>query len=262
MTPGRPLVLVLEHIEHETAGAFAPALEARGIELLSVAADREPLPDAQAFDGILAMGGPMGAGDDELLPWLASEKAWIRAAVRGGTPFFGVCLGAQLLAASLGARVWRGPQPEIGVARVERTAGGARDPVFSGCPPRMRVLQWHGDSFDLPRGARRLWTSTAYVNQAFRAGRCAYGVQFHLEATADMVRAWAQLPAYRDDLDGGAGLDDLLVSLRRHEQKIVECADETIARWADCHVTHAGRFTPVAGVGIRQISSEGPRRRG
>lgn len=263
--PGRttapPRVLVLQHVEQETAGAYGPALESLGIELVIAAADRPPLPDWRGCAGVLVMGGPMGACDEARLPWLAAEKAWIRAVVCAGLPFFGVCLGAQLLAASLGARVWRGPRPEIGVAEVSLTDDGAHDCVFSVCEPSMRVLQWHGDSFDLPRGARRLWTSTAYANQAFRVGGCAYGVQFHLEATADMVRRWAQLPAYRRDLQTGAALAALLADVERHQAEILDCALDTIARWAHHHVicSHAGRLAPVAGGEVPRTSSEGLR---
>ncbi|MGZ4202404.1 MAG: type 1 glutamine amidotransferase, partial [Thermoleophilaceae bacterium] len=121
-------VLVLQHIACEPPGAYEDVLRERGAELHRVELDEgEPLPDWRGHDAIVAMGGPMSANDDAELPWLASEKALIREAVSAGTPFLGVCLGAQLLAASLGARVYAGPA-EVGVLPVALTEEGVRDP--------------------------------------------------------------------------------------------------------------------------------------
>src|SRR4029077_12745333 len=129
------------------------------------------------FDAIVAMGGPMSVNDEAEHPWLVEEKALIRTAVERGVPFWGSCLGVQLLAASLGARVYAGPAPEVGVLPVELTPEAADDPVFAGLPQTVATLQWHGDTFDLPDGAVLLATSPAYRHQAFRVGPSAYGVQ-------------------------------------------------------------------------------------
>ena len=110
----------------------------------------EPLPDWRGFDAIVAMGGPMSATDDAELPWLTAEKKLIGEAVRAGVPFWGVCLGVQLLAASLGARVYPGPEPEVGLLPVTLTPEARDDPVFSAAPQDLVTLQWHGDTFDLP----------------------------------------------------------------------------------------------------------------
>jgi len=174
-------VLVLQHIACEPPGVYEDVLRERGATLHRVEVDAgDELPDWRELDAIVAMGGPMSANDDAELPWLRDEKELVAAAVRAGTPFWGVCLGLQLLAASLGARVYAGEEPEVGVLAVELTEEGRRDPVFAALPPAFPTLQWHGDTFDLPDGAVRLAGSPAYLNQAFRFEN-AYGVQFHLE---------------------------------------------------------------------------------
>jgi len=173
-------VVVLQHIACEPPGAFEDVLIAAGADIHRVELDEgEPLPSWQDYVAIVAMGGPMSVNDDAELPWLTAEKAAIGEAVRAGVPYFGACLGAQLLAASLGARVYAGPEPEVGVLPVTLTAEGAADPLFAGLPRSFPTLQWHGDTFDLPEGATLLASSPAFPNQAFRYGRAPYGIQFH-----------------------------------------------------------------------------------
>src|SRR6188768_3780812 len=159
-------VLVLQHIACEPPGVFEDVLHDRGAELQRVELDEgEPLPAWRAFDAIVAMGGPMSVNDDAELPWLAGEKHAIGEAVRAGKPYWGVCLGVQLLAASLGARVYPGSEPEVGLLPVDLTDDGRADPVFGPVQRDLVTLQWHGDTFDLPTGAVRLASSPAYANQ-------------------------------------------------------------------------------------------------
>ena len=182
-------------------------LRERGASLVRVELDEgEPLPDPGTFDAIVAMGGPMRATDDHDLPWLAAERRLIAEAVRADVPFFGVCLGVQLLAASLGARVYPGPEPEVGLLPVTLTRAALDDPVFAGLPRELVTLQWHGDTFDLPEHAVRLAASPAYENQAFRYRR-AYGVQFHLEVSGEMAAEWAQVPEYAASLERTLGAE-------------------------------------------------------
>ena len=198
--------LVLQHIACEPPGVYEDVLVARGASIHRVELDEgERLPDWRDFDLIVAMGGPMSVNDEHDHPWLADEKRLIGEAVSAGTGFWGACLGVQLLAASLGARVHTGETPEVGVLPVTLTEEGLADPVLAGLPRELPTLQWHGDTFDLPDGAVRLAGSPAYPNQAFRWGRVAYGVQFHLEVTGGMAREWATVPAYVDSLEQTLG---------------------------------------------------------
>ena len=155
--------------------------------------------------------------------------------MRAGTPFWGVCLGVQLLASSLGARVYRGSDPEVGLLPVELTAEGRADPVLGGLAHGIATLQWHGDTFDLPDGAVRLASSPAYANQAFRHGR-AYGVQFHLEVSAEMAREWAEVPEYVDSLErtlGAASAASFLAEIAEHADEMRSAGRSLFARWLE-----------------------------
>jgi GMP synthase (glutamine-hydrolysing) len=228
--------LVIQHAACEPLGAYESELLARANAIERVEIDEgEPLPDWRSFDAIVAMGGPMGALDDERLPWLARERELIAQAVRAGTPFWGVCLGAQLLAASLGARVYRGERPEIGVFRdVELTDAARADPVFASAPRQLTTLQWHGDTFELPGGATLLASSPAYSNQAFRWRR-AYAIQFHLEASPQLAEAWLSLPQYADEVTrclGARALPALRAELAEL-QSATSLARELMARFIE-----------------------------
>jgi GMP synthase-like glutamine amidotransferase len=228
-------VLVLQHIACEPPGAYEDVLRGQGWSLMRVELDEgEPLPDWRLFDALIVMGGPMSANDDAALPWLRAEKGLIAQSVRAGLPVWGVCLGAQLLAASLGARVYTGSRPEVGVCSVELTQAAERDPVFACLPRVLPTLQWHGDSFDLPEGAILLAGSTRYPNQAFRVGELAYGLQFHLEASEQMASEWLALPAYAEALEqalGPGSADRLLRELRRRADTIQGHGRDAFARW-------------------------------
>ena len=230
-------ILVLQHIACEPPAVYGDALEARGHVLHPVEVDEgEPLPDWRRFGAIIAMGGPMGAYEDEAHPWLVDEKRLIGEAVRAGLPYFGACLGVQLLAGALGARVYAGPAPEVGVLDVDRTPEGAADPVASILPARFKALQWHGDTFDLPDGAVPLFSSPAYPNQGFRWGDVAYGVQFHLEVDAALADQWSRVPAYgaaADAVLGEGGLDRLLGDVRAGADLMLPHARTLIDAWLD-----------------------------
>ena len=242
MTGRGPNLLVLQHISCEPPGAYEDELLDRGGRLRRVMVDQaESLPDWRAFDGIVAMGGPMGAYEDEAFPWLRDEKRLIADAVSAGTPVWGVCLGAQLLAASLGARVAPGPDPEVGVLPVSRTAAAASDPVFSVLPDEFEALQWHADTFALPDGAVQLARSDAYEQQAFVVNR-AYGMQFHIEVGTSLATEWGAVPAYARSLEGlmGAGaLARLLERIAAAEAEMTSLARRLFARWLEAVVQPA-----------------------
>lgn len=172
---------VLQHVPFEGIGSMADWLSQRNA---TVGWTRffEPaaaLPDPAGLDLVIVMGGPMSVNDETQLPWLKAEKAFVRDAIRAGVPTLGVCLGAQLIASALGASVTRNPVKEIGWFEVTATPidGGFR------FPDRFTAFHWHGETFALPAGARRLAASAACENQAFQVGDRVVGVQFHLETT-------------------------------------------------------------------------------
>jgi GMP synthase-like glutamine amidotransferase len=226
-------VLVLQHIACEPPGVYEDVLRERGATVHRVEVDAgEELPEWREFGAIVAMGGPMSANDDDVFPWLSDEKRLIGDAVRAGLPYWGVCLGVQLLAASLGARVYAGDEPEVGVLPVELTEEGRRDPVFSALPPSIPALQWHGDTFDLPDGAVRLAGSSAYPNQAFRFEN-AYGVQFHVEVSAAMAREWMDVPEYAAALDRTIGTENMLTAVDERVNEMLEHGRVLFERWLD-----------------------------
>jgi len=241
-------VLVLQHIACEPPGVYEDVLLEHGARIHRVELDEgDPLPDRREADAIVAMGGPMSVNDDETLPWLREEKAWIAEAVRAGTPFFGACLGVQLLAASLGGEVAAGPAPEVGLLPVLLTDEAAEDPVFAGLPRELLTLQWHGDTFTLPEGAVLLAGSPAYPNQAFRWGAHAYGVQFHLELSREMAEEWTRVPEYAEALAQvlGPGSETALVdALAEHAEEMRAHGRALFARWVE-HVV-AARTTASA----------------
>ena len=227
--------LVLQHIACEPPGVYEDVLRERGATIHRVELDEgDPLPDWRDFGAIVAMGGPMSAVDDDEHPWLVDEKRLIGEAVRSGMPFWGVCLGVQLLAASLGARVYPGSAPEVGLLPVTLTEEALADPVFAGMPRELLSLQWHGDTFDLPDGAARLAGSPAYPNQAFRFGTAAYGVQFHLEVSPGLAREWADVPAYAETLErvlGPGALDRLIAELEASADGVLSDGRRLFERW-------------------------------
>jgi GMP synthase-like glutamine amidotransferase len=189
-----PTVLVVQHSPTESAGRLADWLGSAGL-LLDVRTpyDGSALPALDGFDALLVMGGGMGAHDDAVAPWLPATRELLRVAVGTGVPALGVCLGAQLLAAALGGVVRPAPDgPEIGPGLVAKRDVAADDPLFRPVPFTPDVVHWHYDAIlDLPSSATLLASSTRYPNQAFRIGAAAWGVQFHLETTPEMVRHWA-----------------------------------------------------------------------
>jgi len=183
---------VIQHLGPEGPGLIAAVAPAHGVTLDVRRVDRGArVPSAAEVDGVVVLGGTMGVSDAAAYPHLVAEQRLLADACDRGLPVLGVCLGAQLLAAALGARVYQGPAPEIGFGDVRLTPEGERDPVLGPSGPSLPAFHWHGDTFDLPRGAVCLAGTAAYARQAFRAGARAYALQFHVELDAALARDWA-----------------------------------------------------------------------
>jgi GMP synthase (glutamine-hydrolysing) len=212
-------ILVVRHEPFEHLGRFAEILKQGQIPFFY-----KDLGEPLALDGcagVIVMGGPQSANDP--LPGLAAELKLIEQAVAAQTPVLGICLGAQLIAKALGARVYRNPEKEIGWAPVYFNEAAGRDPVFGGVDSPSIVFQWHRETFDLPAGAEWLAYSDKCLHQAYRFGPNVYGVQFHPEITPEMIVDWSAQPANCGDVDTlGAPFDPHAVDTEPLARRILE----------------------------------------
>jgi GMP synthase-like glutamine amidotransferase len=193
-------ILCLKHIAFEGPAAIALWAQKRGYELkIEPVYLSKSLPSLDTFDVLLVMGGPMNAYEDAKYPWLAKEKSYIQSAIGSGKHVIGICLGAQLIAHALGAQISQGTHKEIGWFAIERSTD---------CPAQiplsdtLRVLHWHGDTFDLPHGARSLGQSEACANQGFLYRNRVLALQCHLEITPESLALL--IAACRNELVSGS----------------------------------------------------------
>jgi GMP synthase-like glutamine amidotransferase len=189
-------VVVLRHTPHCPLGSVAAVLAEAGlrpreVDLFAEVPRQLPWDDSA---GLIVLGGPMSVNDTDKHPFLLRELDWLREAVEREVPTLGVCLGAQLLAKALGQRVYANRRKEIGWFEIELLPDAADDRLFAGRGPVETVFHWHGDTFDLPAGAVHLARGNLCPNQAFRVGRSAYGLQFHVEMTPELMAEWFAEP--------------------------------------------------------------------
>jgi GMP synthase (glutamine-hydrolysing) len=189
-----PRALVLSHVAFEDLGSLAAPLRERSfeIETIDVATARFPLPQADSCDLLIVLGGPIGVYEQQDYPFLADEIALISRRLAARKPILGICLGAQLMAAALGARVYAGQQgAEIGWSPLQ-AAPNPHPPAWFAplLEDGLHLFHWHGDTFDLPPGALHLASTKLYAHQAFALGDFALGLQFHPEVTAEGLERW------------------------------------------------------------------------
>lgn len=225
---------VVRHVAFEDLGTFAPVLAGAGFDLVVMDAGVDDVFEPiLRSDLVVVLGGPIGVYEQERYPFLVDEVRALHRRLREGRPTLGICLGAQLMAAALGARVYPGPGKEIGVSGLELTEAGKRSCLapLAGQP----VLHWHGDTFDLPEGAELLASTAQYENQAFSLGRNALALQFHPEVdssrferwlighSAELAKADVDLAALRTSMKhAGAALRIAGVSMLGHWLELVE----------------------------------------
>ncbi len=188
-------ILSIQNIECETLGLLEQMFVQDGYRIENINAQNDPVPlNSLNYDAIVILGGPMAVYDNLL--FLQKEQELIKNAIGNDTPVLGVCLGSQLIVQATGGHVYRGKKKEIGWHDVYLTPASSND-IFRGITDKMiRVFQWHGDTYDLPAGAKILAYSDLYI-QAFRIGS-AVGIQFHIEVDEQMIRSW--IKEYGDDL--------------------------------------------------------------
>ncbi|GIT81513.1 GMP synthase [Leifsonia sp. LS1] len=231
-TPTRT-ALVLQHDPTIHLGNIGPTLEEHGYALRIVevtSPDDVAAIDPAEADLVVVLGGEMGAYQTDEFPFLEAEKSLLRDRIEAERPTLGVCLGAQLMAGALGERVYKGDTTQIGYRRVETTEAGAASPLrhFEGVP----VVEWHGDTFELPERATRLASSSDYSNEAFAIGDFALAVQFHPEVTDEMHETWVS--------DGYNELDEQAIdpeALRRDRElysaRMQEASRAAFSEWLE-----------------------------
>jgi GMP synthase (glutamine-hydrolysing) len=226
--------LVLRHAQAEGVGLLGNALRERGIHHRALDIGRgEPVPkDLRGVGGLIVLGGAMGAYEQDKHAFLRSESALIEKAIAAGRPVLGICLGAQLIAQVLGARVYPGDKREVGWAPVTLTADGKDDPLFVGGETSLTVFHLHGDTYELPADAANLATSPMYEQQAFRWGEIVYGFQFHLEFTESIIARLAQEPeSQRYMAEAGADLKRIIADTPGHVRDLTDTAQRVFENY-------------------------------
>lgn len=240
-------LLVCQHVAHEILGTLDPLLRNSGFRIRYVNFGREPdaKPDIEKYDGLIVLGGPMNCDQTERYPHLDTEIEIIRAAVQQEKPVLGICLGAQLLARALGAKVRKNPVREIGWYELNPTREASSDPLFANFKSSQSIFQWHGDTFDIPPGAAHLASSPNCGNQAFRFGDRAYGLQFHLEVDEPMINRWLHTPINARELEELGGADRIAEIKRDTDKNIdlsLELGDKVFSKFLALFRSHHRRI--------------------
>jgi len=198
-----PRLLVFQHVAHEILGTLDPLLRDAGFRIKYVNFERHPdaEPNLDGYDGLIVLGGPMNVDEVDKYPNLETEVNLIRRAVENELPILGICLGSQLLAKALCAKIRKNPEKEIGWYDISPTKEGENDPLISNFMQKEKIFQWHGDTFDLPDGAQLIASSPLCANQAFRFRESVYGFQFHLEVDKPMIARWLRVPENKKEIE-------------------------------------------------------------
>lgn len=226
--------LAIRHVTFEDLGSLNPVLRDRGFSIAyHQAADGLTNLDALTPELLIVLGGPIGVYEEAAYPFLTEEISLLRARLAAGRPTLGICLGAQLMARSLGGNVYPGPRKEIGWAPVELTDEGRRSCLAP--LEGIHLLHWHGDTFDLPDGTVRLASTPLYANQAFARGTAALALQFHPEVTAADLEHWFVGHACEIAATDGINVAGLRADTQRFAPDLVFGAERCFAAWLDAN---------------------------
>ncbi|MXZ48691.1 MAG: type 1 glutamine amidotransferase [Candidatus Dadabacteria bacterium] len=233
-----PKLLVFQHVPHEILGTLDPMLRDAGFRIRYVNFGRSnyKIPRLRNYDGLVVLGGPMNVDEIEEYPYLVPETESIREFIEMDAPVLGVCLGSQLIAKALGARIRKNPEKEIGWYDVSPTEEGGEDRLMGAFGAVEKVFQWHGDTFEIPPGAVHLATSPACANQAFRYGDKVYGFQFHLEVDAPMIERWLVTPVNKkeiEELGGKINPDVIRSETPKHIDALSDLSRRTFGGFID-----------------------------
>jgi GMP synthase (glutamine-hydrolysing) len=225
-------VIIFKHVAHEVLGTLNPLLREQGFRVRYVNFEREPeaQPTLDKYQGLVVFGGWMGVYEADRYPHIKVECQLIEAALKRDIPVLGICLGSQILAHVLGANVRKHEEKEVGWHDVELTEEGRADPLLSHFGQRQRMFQMHGDTFDIPPGAVHLARSAICPGQAFRFGKKAYGLQFHLEVDQAMIDRFLLVPENREEVEAFGGkqaIAKLETETHQHLARSIELSRRT-----------------------------------
>ena len=186
------MILIIKHIDIEGPGTLGDFLIKKGepFRVVELGAGEKFSKDLKGIKAVVVLGGPMNVYEEDKYPFLKEENTFIQRILKAEIPYFGICLGSQLLAKAAGARVVPSPVKEIGWYNIALTPDGKNDPFFQGFREDEDIYHWHGDMFEIPEGGALLASGTGCPHQAFRVGKNAYGIQFHVEVTDRSIKEW------------------------------------------------------------------------
>ncbi len=224
---------VFRHLAVEDLGILERLLTARGAQIETVDVPRAAQIELAAHDAelLIVLGGPIGAGDDTEFPFLTTEREAICRRVEAGQPTLGICLGAQLIAHALGARIGPAPSKEIGWGTVTLTDAGRASCLAALESDEPTVLHWHGDNAELPAGAERLASTPACPNQAFRIDRHVLGLQFHLEPRPEDIEAWLVAHIHEIGATSGVSVANIRADTALYGATATKAGQAAFANW-------------------------------
>jgi len=230
-------LLVCQHVAFEILGTLNPLFKRSGFRIRYVNFGRHPdaQPHLDGYHALVLLGGPMSVNDVRNHPHLRTEIRLIEEALDREVPILGICLGAQLIAKALGARVRRNHQKEIGWHDVSLTRDAQHDPLLSHFHRTERIFQWHSDTFDIPHRAAHLAASETCENQAFRYHDNVYGFQFHLEVDEPLIERWLRVPVHRQEiesLNGKVDPDGIRRETPSRIDRVKKLSDRTFGEFA------------------------------
>ena len=237
-------ILVFQHVAAEPLGTLDPMLRARGHRIRYVNFSRDPdaRPDIGKYHALIVLGGPMMPDRSDVHPHLAVEMHCIEEALKRGIPVLGICLGAQLLAHTLGGDLQPSEAWEIGWYDLHPASAATQDSLFRHLDAPQPVFQWHGYTFDLPPGAVRLASSAAVPNQAFRYNQNAYGFQFHLELDQRLIDRWLGLPEYVAELTA-SGVGSTPAEIHEQTSRLIHASALLSDKVFSAFLDHLGEFS-------------------